>query len=152
MWQAYRCGVCNVVSKNLIEHDKHLLMGVTKWGLQLNKISQDTNLPFHAIRVPNSAVQQPTGKDGKGIIASRTGDGQHSVTVCLLSPADLNWEKHGGQRFKHTAGITNWGQAWQQSHRDNVEAVLVLGVPTQDVPRDGSVLMAIGHAIDAINT
>jgi hypothetical protein len=49
-----------------IEHDKHLLMGVTKWGLQLNKISQDTNLPFHAIRVPNSAVQQPTGKDGKG--------------------------------------------------------------------------------------
>jgi hypothetical protein len=67
-------------------------------------------------------------KDGKGIRTKESG-----IEISLRSPIDLGWEKYGGGQFNETAGSWLWGSGWRTDHGDQIEAVLVLGVPTQQI-------------------
>eukprot|EP01043_Picozoa_sp_COSAG02_P061964 COSAG02_NODE_8437_length_2570_cov_2.064751_1_plen_452_part_00 len=48
-------------------------------------------------------------------------------------PVDLGWQKNSGGRFKDTAGTTIWGSQWHHTHPDKVQAVLVLGIPIEEL-------------------
>ena len=69
-------------------------------------------------------------KDGKGISPMRKESG---IEISLRSPVDLGWEKYGGGRFNETAGSWLWGSGWRADHGDQLEAVLILGVPTLQI-------------------
>jgi hypothetical protein len=55
------------------------------------------------------------------------------LTVTTLSPTDLNWEKHAGGKFKDTAGGALWGAGWRDKHVGELQAVLVMGLPSSVV-------------------
>jgi hypothetical protein len=55
------------------------------------------------------------------------------LTVTTLSPTDLNWQKHAGGKFKETASEALWGASWRDKHVDELQAVLIMGVPSSVV-------------------
>eukprot|EP01043_Picozoa_sp_COSAG02_P042922 COSAG02_NODE_3692_length_6376_cov_17.973395_5_plen_917_part_00 len=71
-------------------------------------------------------------KEGPGIQAVRHG-ADYGVRVCLRSPTDLGWEKYGGGDFQDRAGTAIWGPHWRDSHSNDLQALLVLEVPTKEL-------------------
>lgn len=65
-------------------------------------------------------------QQGRGIVSTA----DHGVTVCTKAPHELGWSKHCGGRFVDTASRAMWGTGWRDRHAGEMEAVLVLGVPT----------------------
>ena len=55
------------------------------------------------------------------------------LTVTTLLPTDLNWQKYAGGKFKDTAGEALWGAGWRDKHVGELQAVLVMGVPSSVV-------------------
>ena len=82
-------------------------------------------------------------RNGKGIDASDQG----GVTVSLQSPADLGWEKYGGGDFKETAAAALWGPRWSETHMDQLEAVLIMGVPTKEIPAGSAGMFTMPKAL-----
>ena len=70
-------------------------------------------------------------KDGKGIDGNETGG---VVTASLHSPVEFGWQKNSGGSFKETAGTAVWGAQWRHSHPDKIQALLVMGMPTEELP------------------
>ena len=83
-------------------------------------------------------------KDGKGIDGNETGG---VVTASLQSPVDFGWQKNSGGRFKETVGTAVWGAQWRHSHPDKIQAVLVIGIPTDELPDNpGTTFLFLSHA------
>ena len=85
-------------------------------------------LAFHYTSAANA---KRMCKDGKGIDGNETGG---VVTASLQSPVDFGWQKNSGGRFKESAGTAVWGAQWRHSHPDKIQAVLVMGIPTEELP------------------
>ena len=99
-------------------------------------------LAFHYTSVGNA---DRMCKDGKGIDAVATGG--VSVEASLRTPVDFGWQKNSGGRFKETAGTAIWGAQWQHTHPDKIQAVLVLGIPTEEVPEDPGISFPISEEL-----
>jgi hypothetical protein len=98
--------------------------------------SIDQALP-HAYTVAfyyTSVKEAKTRIDGNGLSCGHTG----ALKVSLRSPADLGWEQYGGGRWEDTAGSALWGAQWQRLHSDELQAVVVLGVPTRCIDTGSS--------------
>eukprot|EP01043_Picozoa_sp_COSAG02_P051076 COSAG02_NODE_5331_length_4431_cov_4.370729_3_plen_598_part_00 len=65
-------------------------------------------------------------EQGHGII----GTAEAGVTVSTKAPHELGWSKNCGERFVDTASTVMWGKGWREEHMDELQAVVVLGVPT----------------------
>eukprot|EP01043_Picozoa_sp_COSAG02_P035269 COSAG02_NODE_2514_length_8624_cov_12.683050_3_plen_1168_part_01 len=74
----------------------------------------------------------------RGIAATPQPDGGFGVRVSLLSPAELGWEKNAGGNFVDTAGELMFGKHWRETHNKQLQAVLILGIPTDQLPDDGA--------------
>jgi hypothetical protein len=72
--------------------------------------------------------------DGKGVTTRNEKEG---VTVSLLSPCDLGWEQYGGGQWKNKASAALWDQT-QTWGDEQLQAVLVMGVPTKYILSDSS--------------
>eukprot|EP01043_Picozoa_sp_COSAG02_P036678 COSAG02_NODE_2703_length_8201_cov_9.957294_2_plen_645_part_00 len=55
-------------------------------------------------------------------------DADSSITT--LSPSDLLWEKYAGGTFRTTAGESLWGVDWEREHKEDLQACLVIGLPS----------------------
>ena len=55
------------------------------------------------------------------------------LMVTTLSPSDLNWEKHAGGKFQNTAGEALWSADWRDENASDLQAVVILGVPSRIV-------------------
>jgi hypothetical protein len=75
-------------------------------------------------------------KGSKGIAATPEPDGGLGVRVTLRSPAELGWEKNAGGRFLDTAGKLMFGKNWRETASKQLQAVLILGIPTDQLPDD----------------
>ena len=53
------------------------------------------------------------------------------------------WQNNSGGRFRETAGTVIWGPDWHRTHADKVEAVLVLGVPTEALVENSGATFSI---------
>ena len=73
-----------------------------------------------------SVKEAETRSDSTGFSCGHTGE----LQVSLRSPVDLGWEQYAGGRWEDTAGPALWGSDWRRLHRDKLQAVVVLGVPT----------------------
>eukprot|EP01043_Picozoa_sp_COSAG02_P018213 COSAG02_NODE_844_length_16583_cov_116.650267_9_plen_607_part_00 len=55
-------------------------------------------------------------------------DADSSITT--LSPSDLLWEKYAGGTFRTTAGESLWGVDWEREHKEDLQACLVISLPS----------------------
>ena len=64
--------------------------------------------------------------DGNGLTPTVN---EAAATVSLRSPVDLGWEQYGGGQWKDTAGRALWGSDWRETRSDQLQALLIVGVP-----------------------
>eukprot|EP01043_Picozoa_sp_COSAG02_P050298 COSAG02_NODE_5155_length_4583_cov_2.407449_2_plen_1311_part_00 len=86
-------------------------------------------------------------KGGKGIVGIQQPDGRLGVRVSLLSPDELGWEKNAGGAFLDTAGALMFGPHWRETNVKQLQAVLILGIPTDQMPKDGAETFVIPEAL-----
>eukprot|EP01046_Picozoa_sp_COSAG06_P015371 COSAG06_NODE_982_length_11218_cov_22.274845_1_plen_1477_part_00 len=77
-------------------------------------------------------------KGSKGLTASKQPDGGLGIRVSLRNPAELGWEKNAGGAFLDTAGNLLFGPHWRETNDKQLQAVLILGIPTDKMPADGA--------------
>ena len=75
-------------------------------------------------------------KGAKGIEATVQPDGRLGVRVSLRSPAELGWQKNAGGDFLDTAGARMYGPHWRETASKKLQAVLILGIPTDQLLAD----------------
>jgi hypothetical protein len=83
----------------------------------------------------------------RGIAATPQPDGGFGVRVSLLSPAEMGWEKNAGGKFLDTAGKLMFGTHWRETASKQLQAVLILGIPTDQIPNDGADTFVIPEAL-----
>jgi hypothetical protein len=71
-------------------------------------------------------------QEGPGIDTAQGPDGSCTLQLCLRRPAELGWQKNAGGRFKD-----NVAQLLPRVSRGDVQAMIVLGVPSDAVERAG---------------
>jgi hypothetical protein len=87
-------------------------------------------------------------KGSKGIAAIVQSDGGSlGVRVSLRSPAELGWEKNASGHFLDTAGKLMFGPHWRETASKQLQAVLILGIPTDKLPDDGADTFVIPEAL-----
>eukprot|EP01046_Picozoa_sp_COSAG06_P027300 COSAG06_NODE_2402_length_6947_cov_4.005111_5_plen_1113_part_00 len=86
-------------------------------------------------------------KGSKGVAATPQPDGRLGVRVSLRSPDELGWEKNAGGAFLDTAGNLMFGPHWRETNSKQLQAVLILGIPTDQMPADGADTFVIPEAL-----
>jgi hypothetical protein len=77
-------------------------------------------------------------KGSNGLPATVQPDGRLGLRVSLRSPAELGWEKNATGDFLEAAGGLMFGPHWRETNSKQLQAVLILGIPTDKIPADGA--------------
>lgn len=67
--------------------------------------------------------------------------------ITTLSPSDLLWDKHQGGAFRTTAGEFLWGLDWEQEHAQDLQACLVIGVPSVVLQKQDKLCLTISEEL-----
>eukprot|EP01043_Picozoa_sp_COSAG02_P062389 COSAG02_NODE_8596_length_2510_cov_2.997097_1_plen_805_part_10 len=86
-------------------------------------------------------------KGSRGIAATLQPDGEFGIRVSMRSPTELGWEKNAGGNFLDTAGELMFGKYWRDTASKQLQAVLIVGVPTDKLPNEGADTFVISGAL-----